>query len=617
MGEFSKYCDDETNEREDAITSAARTINEASAAEEDASGSIASLTAEAEELASKISANEADLSSATYIRDDERKAFEAAEAELLETVDTLGRALVVLKRGQTGFMQTKSKDLELLSSTLSKVVRAAWVSAKDKSKVQSLLQSEDEDLSLQPQATASAYESKGSGIVDTLGDLKDKAESSLSDQRKAEMESSHAYQMLKQNLDTEAAQMKKRLTQVTNERSQTEEAMHEAQAEQDESSKSKATDEAYLADLKQSCATKAAEWSQRQKSASEEIGVIEKAKEILSEGVKVFLQVSRKTDDKDDELKRSQIATVLRNLATKHHAYQLSQLSAEVLSDPFGKVRGLIEGMVERLMKEAAEEAESKSFCDKEISKSRAKQADLSAKVDMHTARIEKSTAAKAKLGEQIKALQAEIAEIDKSNSEPTELRTAEKAEYDKASAEYSQSAAAVANAIEVLQAYYSGGAFVQVRSVQPEFGSAKSDVGNTIVEMLEVAESDFTRLLAEANASENAAAAAYEDLTQKNAVARAAKVSEVKGKSAEVKSLDMNLLNYKDDRESTGKELDAVLAYLDKLKPQCETKVMSYAERKARREDEIAGLKEALAILSDETAFVQVSTSLRGARRA
>merc|ERR1719482_1102957 len=605
MGEFSKYCDDETNEREDAITSAARTINEASAAEEDASGSIASLTAEAEELASKISANEADLSSATYIRDDERKAFEAAEAELLETVDTLGRALVVLKRGQTGFMQTKNKDLELLSSTLSKVVRAAWVSAKDKSKVQSLLQSEDEDLSLQPQATASAYESKGSGIVDTLGDLKDKAESSLSDQRKAEMESSHAYQMMK------------RLTQVTNERSQTEEAMHEAQAELDESSKSKATDEAYLADLKQSCATKAAEWSQRQKSASEEIGVIEKAKEILSEGVKSFLQVSRKTDDKDDELKRSQIATVLRNLATKHHAYQLSQLSAEVLSDPFGKVRGLIEGMVERLMKEAAEEAESKSFCDKEISKSRAKQSDLSAKVDMQTARIEKSTAAKAKLGEQIKALQVEIGEIDKSNSDATELRTAEKAEYDKASAEYSQSAAAVANAIEVLQSYYSGGAFVQVRAGQPEFGSAKSDVGNTIVEMLEVAESDFTRLLAEANAAENAAATTYEDLTQKNAVARAAKVSEVKGKSAEVKSLDMNLLNYKDDRESTGKELDAVLEYLDKLKPQCETKVMSYAERKARREDEIAGLKEALAILSDETAFVQVSTSLRGARRA
>jgi hypothetical protein len=38
----------------------------------------------------------------------------------------------------------------------------------------------------------------------------------------------------------------------------------------------------------------------------------------------------------------------------------------------------------------------------------------------------------------------------------------------------------------------------------------------------------------------------------------------------------------------------------LDKLKPQCETKVVSFGERKARREADIAGLKEALAILSD-----------------
>ena len=40
------------------------------------------------------------------------------------------------------------------------------------------------------------------------------------------------------------------------------------------------------------------------------------------------------------------------------------------------------------------------------------------------------------------------------------------------------------------------------------------------------------------------------------------------------MKSLDMNLLNYKEDKSSTSKELDAVLTYQDKLKPQCESKV-------------------------------------------
>ena len=54
--------------------------------------------------------------------------------------------------------------LEVVSAALSKIVAASWVSSEQKVKVQALLQSEDgdEDLSLQPQATAAAYESKQS-----------------------------------------------------------------------------------------------------------------------------------------------------------------------------------------------------------------------------------------------------------------------------------------------------------------------------------------------------------------------------------------------------------------------------------------------------------------------
>merc|ERR1719463_919287 len=101
---------------------------------------------------------------------------------------------------------------------------------------------------------------------------------------------------------------------------------------------------------------------------------------------------------------------------------------------------------------------------------------------------------------------------------------------------------------------------------------------------MLEVAESDFTTLLAEADASEKEAQSNYDTLT------KTANTQEVKGKEASVKSEETALLNYKEDFATTGKELDAVLAYLDKLKPQCETKVMSYAERVAKREAEIEG---------------------------
>merc|ERR1719183_1954593 len=328
------------------------------------------------------------------------------------------------------------------------------------------------------------------------------------------------------------------------------------------------------------------------------MAAIAKAKEILTEGVKVFLQVKSTLDD-DDSNVRNQVASILEKVAKKTPAFALTQLVSAAKSDTFGKIKGLIESMIDRLEKEAAEEADAKAFCDTETSKSKAKQADLTAKLDMHAVRIEKATAGIDQLKVQIKSLQEAMAAMDSAEAEATALRQKEHAEYEKASSDYKLSAEAVANAIAVLQQYYSQGSFVQSKQA-PEFGSAKSDISGTIVEMLEVAESDFTSLLAEAEASEKAAQAAFDKLSQENEVARAANVEEVKGKENEVGRLDMSLLNYKEDHSTTANELDAVLKYLDELKPQCETKVMSYAERKARREAEISGLKEALEILSN-----------------
>merc|ERR1719311_909365 len=119
------------------------------------------------------------------------------------------------------------------------------------------------------------------------------------------------------------------------------------------------------------------------------------------------------------------------------------------------------------------------------------------------------------------------------------------------------------------------------LKARQPELGGAKSDTASTIISVLEMSEEDFTTLLAEAEATEDEAAKAYKSLTDEN------KVSKV------------------------SKELDAVLAYLDKLKPECESKAMSYEEKKAAREAEIEGLKEALSILSGP-ALLQTSHKVR-----
>merc|ERR1719181_883697 len=127
-----------------------------------------------------------------------------------------------------------------------------------------------------------------------------------------------------------------------------------------------------------------------------------------------------------------------------------------------------------------------------------------------------KAEADKAKLTEEIKMLEQEIAEIDAGQAEATKVRQKEHEEYLKASSDFKLSAAAVAKAIDVLSEYYNNAGFAQVSAKQaPEFGGAKSDVGSTIVSILEVAESDFTTMLAEAEADASSAAAAYEKLTE------------------------------------------------------------------------------------------------------
>merc|ERR1719181_402037 len=128
--------------------------------------------------------------------------------------------------------------------------------------------------------------------------------------------------------------------EASTEKAATEEALNAAQEKKTSTEKTVAADEAYLKELNQSCSAKAAEWAQRQKTAAEEVATIEKAKEILADGVKAFLQVrsaTRKLSSRDS--RRDDVVSVLRKLARDNRGYALSQLAVRAQSDTFGKVK--------------------------------------------------------------------------------------------------------------------------------------------------------------------------------------------------------------------------------------------------------------------------------------
>jgi len=99
-----------------------------------------------------------------------------------------------------------------------------------------------------------------------------------------------------------------------------------------------------------------------------------------------------------------------------------------------------------------------------------------------------------------------------------------------------------------------------------------------------------------------------YSKLTQEYMILKTHKDQDVKYKTAEFTRLDKAISEYSSDSDTLNTQLSAVNDYYSKLKERCIAKPETYESRKARREAEINGLKEALAILENETALMQRS---------
>merc|ERR1719213_1487101 len=259
------------------------------------------------------------------------------------------------------------------------------------------------------------------------------------------------------------------------------------------------------------------------------------------------------------------------------------------------------------------------------MAKTEEKKSELEDDIAKLTAKIDKAAATSAKLKEEVKQLQAELAELAKLQAEMDKVRADQHAAYLQAKEDLELGLSGVRKALEVLRAYYEGesaamlqgeskfGAFMQ-QPPKPEKHEKAGGAGGGIIDILEVVEADFAKNLAEEETAEADAAADYEKVTQENKIAKVQKEQDVKYKTQEFTGLDKAIGEMTSDRATKDTELKAVLDYYEKLKDRCIAKPETYEERKRRREAEIAGLKEALKILEEETAFMQRGhRSMRG----
>jgi hypothetical protein len=203
MEEFMQFCDDESKTKEYAIKDANRLLADLGATIANSAAIITEADDEITTLGTEISAKETELAGAVKIREAEHADFKTTEADLAGSVDSIGRAIIAIKKGKASLLQGKKarasqKQYREMAEAVQKVVDSALLTGHQKRKFKAFIQTQNSDkddtsLSLsallkQPQGAA--YESKTGGILDLLGETKDKAEAELSSCRKAEMEAS-------------------------------------------------------------------------------------------------------------------------------------------------------------------------------------------------------------------------------------------------------------------------------------------------------------------------------------------------------------------------------------------------------------------------------------------
>jgi chromosome segregation ATPase len=317
---------------------------------------------------------------------------------------------------------------------------------------------------------------------------------------------------------------------------------------------------------------------------------------------------------------------LVKKLAREHHSAALAQLASRISvvvkyggkngDDPFAKVKSLISDMIVKLEAEAEAEATEKSYCDEQMAKTEAKKADLEAVIAKLTNKIDRAAARSASLKEEVTELEADLAALAKTQAEMDTIRAEQNANYRTAKSELSDGLAGVRKALTVLRDYYGGAAamiqddgkfssFMQQPAPPQQFEKA-GGAGGSIIDILEVCESDFATNLAKEETEEADAAAEYEKTTQENKITKATKEQDAKYKTQEATALDKEITELSGDRDTSSNELSAVLEYYGKIKERCIAKPETYEQRAAHRQAEIAGLKEALNILESEAAFMQ-----------
>jgi len=616
------WCTTNDKEKSQAIKDAEERIDQLNSTIEELSAKAARLDTEITNLKEELASNQQALAEATKMREKQLAEFTQAERDMLDAIDKLKQAVEVLsKHNTTGFLQ--ESYLVSLASMIHSIVDhhadiiGETITPSQRRVLQGFLQA----------PAYKSYNSRSGEIFGILRDMQETFEKNLSESQKEELRRQKAFEDLRKAKEEEIARGQEQIATKTEELANTNADIATANDDLEDTKNTLSADEQYLMTLKEKCALTDKEWEQRSQTRADEMMAVSKAIEVLN-GEEArdtfsntyntsFLQLS-------NEQKRA--AEVL--LAV--HSPRLSILAAHVKLDAFTKVKKAIDDMVADLLKEKNDEIKHKDWCvaalneNENITNERTRnKQDTETLIDQLAARI---SAINDSVNENNKAIQEELVSIKHAGEDREKQNT----EFQRTVEDQSATQQLLSKALDTLKQFYEKEEQAKAASFLQDDGEGKEDPelagadapeekkqpagapppksfkpykknaqGNAVLNLLNQLIEEAQAMEKQAIKDESDSQQSYEDLIKEsNSVVRARRkanrdLQEEKAETEIAKS------NAEDKHDGLVTELEQLAAERVSQKKACDFTLKNFDVRQKGRDEEIAALRQAKAILS------------------
>eukprot|EP00933_Yihiella_yeosuensis_P049854 TRINITY_DN472_c1_g2_i1.p1 TRINITY_DN472_c1_g2~~TRINITY_DN472_c1_g2_i1.p1 ORF type:complete len:657 (+),score=218.69 TRINITY_DN472_c1_g2_i1:92-2062(+) len=597
-GDYKCWCKKNGEDKLKAIGEAKERLPELNSRVEYLAAKAAKLKAEAEKIEDEVAANKASLSTATALRDQQKKEFNSDSQSLNGNIHAVGDAKTTINSGNgQGFLQLPQG--KILSAKLEELLDKVGTRITDENRdmLHSFLQGGEAPSS--------------DSITGVLNGMQDDFASDLEQLKEQEAGNMKAFKDLSQAKEAEIMAGTKLIEKKKEEKAEADEERAHKKQEIKDMQAALGDDINFAQEVQQKCIVMDKEYDERVATRNDESQAISKAVETLDADTAhdVFsktlslLKITGSSDH-DRQMKASEF---LMNAGRKLDA-RLIQLAVLAKMDSFAKVKKAIDDMVSALKQERASEVSKRDFCVDAINKNSLQTQDKSADHESVVTKMDNLKNVIKQAGDKISGLEGEIADMKKELQIASQNREAENTEFQKVVGEQKESQELLKKAYSVLEGFYNKPALVQVKEHDasasleepPTFKDyKKNNKSFGVLGMIQQIMADAKAAEAEAVRAEASNQANYEAFAKDTAKSIGSKTKQISSSSMGKARSEADLVESKSSKTGLETEIAELGNTKSQLEGDCGFLMKNFDMRQEAFGEEIDSLNEAKAILS------------------